>query len=130
MSLNRNKFAVLLLLALLQCFAPLLHVHVHGYSAASGLHIDGVDELLALNSGEPAFEAARDDATAIAMPAELRHKSTIELPEAGQAVLAAATRPHPVLALRLPPGAGVCAFPTAPPIHSQPFSRAPPPQLT
>ena len=130
MPLNRNNFAVLLLLALLQCFAPLLHAHVHGYSAASGLHLDGVDELLAVNSGEPAFEAAQDDAAAIAMPAELRHKSTIELPEAGQAGAAAAALPHPVLALRLARGAGVAAFPTAPPIYSQPFSRAPPPQLT
>ena len=129
MPLNRNKFAVLLLLALLQCFAPLLHAHVHGLAAAGRVHIDGVDELIAVNSGGPAFEAAQDDAAAIAMPAELRHRSTIVLPEIGQAILAAAALPHPAPALQPPAGAGVCAFCAAPPIYSQPFSRAPPAHL-
>lgn len=128
---SRNKFALLLLLALLQCFAPLLHAHVYGFSSASGVHIDGVDVLFAAHSGEPAFQVGPDDVPAIAMPQEFRHKDRLTLPDAGQTVLTAPAAPlaAALLQFQFPAPAALIAFPGGPPVYSQPFSRAPPPGL-
>lgn len=128
MSANRNKFVLLLLLALLQCFAPLLHAHAHGSSVVAGVHIDGVGDLLVADSGKPAFMEERVEAPAITMAQEYRKDSTIALPDVDQPVLAAPVSsltavsfPAPFLAASF-----VTLFPGGELVHSRPFSQAPP----
>ena len=83
MSPSRNRFVLIFLLTLLQCFAPLLHAHTHGSPVASGVHIYGVDELAVADSSKPAFTAERgESAPAIAMAQEYRQDSAIALPDA------------------------------------------------
>jgi len=125
---KRNKFVLLLLLALLQCFAPLLHAHTHGLSVGSGVHIDGVDELFAADSSKPAFMAERDDAPVIAMAQEYRQDNAIALPDVDQPVLAAPALPFSSVFSRLPflAAAVVTSPPGGPQIYSRPFSQAPP----
>jgi len=129
MSPSRNKFVLILLLALLQCFAPLLHAHTHGSSVASGVHIDGVDELAVADSSKPAFTAERgESAPAIAMAQEYRQNRIIALPDADQPVLAASALSFSSIFFQLPFLAAlfVSAPPGGPLIYSQPFSQAPP----
>lgn len=126
MSPSRNKFVLLLLLALLQCFAPLLHAHTHGSSVAGGLHIDGVGELVVADSGKSAFMAERVEAPAISMAQEYRKDSVIALPDDDQPalavpVLSAVSFQGPFLAASI-----VTSFPGGPLVHSRPFSQAPP----
>jgi len=129
MSPSRNNFVLILLLALLQCFAPLLHAHTHGSSVASGVHIDGVDELAIVDFNKPAFTAERGDgAPAIAMAQEYRQDSAIALPDADQAILAAPALSLNTVFFRVPFLAASIdsSFPGGPLVHSRPFSQAPP----
>ena len=132
MSTSRNKFVLLLLLALLQCFAPLLHAHTHahthGLSEASGVHIDGVDEMFAADSGTPVLTAERENSPAIAMAQEYRQDSTIALSDADQPVPAAPASSLSTAFFRLPFQAStvVTVLPGGPLIYSRPFSQAPP----
>lgn len=125
MSTSQNKFILLMLLALLQCFAPLLHAHTHGLSAASGVHIDGVNELLVADSGKPAFMVDREEAPAIAMAQEYRQDGAIALSDAEQPALI--TRFFATF-IRLPflAASVVVAFSGGPPLYSLPFAQAPP----
>ncbi len=131
MSSSRNKFVLLLLLALLQCFAPLLHAHAHGLSVANGVHLDGVDELFATDSGKPSLMAERDDAPTIVMVQEYRHDSTIALSDADQPVLVAPALFFSTHFFQLPSLAAsyVTTPPGGPLVYSRPFSQAPPPDL-
>lgn len=128
---NRKKFVLLLLLALLQCFAPLLHAHAHGSSLASGVHIDGVDEQVAVDSGKSVFMPERNNTPAIAMAQEYRQDGTIALTDADQPVLAAPVFSFSSISPPLPSlaTAVVTAFPGGPLVYSRPFSQAPPPHL-
>lgn len=129
MSPSRNKFVLIILLALLQCFAPLLHAHTHGSSVASGVHIDGMGELAIADSGQPAFTAERGhDAPAITMAQEYRQDSSIALPDGDLAVLAAPALSLFAVSFRTPFLAASIAtsFPGGPLLHSRPFSQAPP----
>lgn len=133
MSTSRNKFVLLLLLALLQCFAPLLHAHAHahGIGGASGMHLDGVDELLVAVSGKPAFLADRNDAPAIAMVQEYRQNRAISLHGVDQPVLAASALSVSTVFFQLPflATSVVTALPGGAPFYSRPFSQAPPAAL-
>lgn len=131
MSTSRNKFVLLLLLVLLQCFAPLLHAHTHGLSVASGVHIDGVDELLSASSGIPAFKAERNDGPAIAMEQEYRRVRADALHDANQPVLPTSAILFASVFLRLPflAVSFVTRPPRGPQIYSLPFSQAPPLKL-
>lgn len=125
---SRNKFVLLLLLALLQCFAPLLHAHAHGSAVVSGVHIDGMDELHAADSGTPVLTAERENSPAIAMAQEYRQDSTIALSGADQPVPAALASSLSTAFFRLPFLAStvVTVLPGGPLIYSRPFSQAPP----
>lgn len=131
MSTGRNKFVLLLMLALLQCFAPLLHAHTHGIGGASGVHLDGVSELLVADSGKPAFEADRSDAPAIAMVQEYRQNRSISLQGADQPVLASSALSSSTVFFQIPVLAASVSsvLPGGPPIYSRPFSQAPPAAL-
>ncbi|BCB27115.1 hypothetical protein SKTS_20010 [Sulfurimicrobium lacus] len=131
MSTSRNKFVLLLLLALLQCFAPLLHAHTHGIGGASGVHLDGVDELVVADSGKPAFMADRSDAPAIAMVQEYRQNRSISLHADDQPALAASALSFSTVFFQLPflAPSVVTTLPGGPLIYSRPFSQAPPAAL-
>jgi len=129
MSSSRNKFVLILLLALLQCFAPLLHAHTHASFATNGVHIDGMDELAVADSGKPAFtEEGGHDAPAITMAQEYRQDGTIALPDVDLAVLAAPALSLSTVFFRMPFLAVSLAtlLPGGPLVHSRPFSQAPP----
>lgn len=125
---SRIKFVLLLLLALLQCFAPLLHAHTHGLSVASGVHLDEVDELAVADSSKPLFTAERGEAPAIAMAQEYRQNRIIALPDIDQPVLAASALSFSSISFQLPFLAAlfVSASAGGPLIYSRPFSQAPP----
>jgi hypothetical protein len=131
MSASYKKVVALLLLALLQCFAPLLHAHVHGSSASAGVHIDGVDQLLDVNPGAPAFELAQDHGPAVVMPAEFRQERATPLPDDGQAQPAAAPSPRHIalLQLQFPPASSAASVLSVSAAYSRPFSHAPPPSI-
>lgn len=129
MSTNRNKFVLVILLALLQCFAPLLHAHAHGQSVAGGVHMHGdVDRLFAdtASPGTPNLLAERVDAPVVAMAREYRQDSAIALSDAD----------HPAPAISSPlssffqqPFLAVFVSPSLPCgllSYSRPFSQAPP----
>ncbi|MDP2782962.1 MAG: hypothetical protein Q8O38_00010 [Sulfurimicrobium sp.] len=134
MTPGRNRFLVLILLALLQCFAPLLHAHTHGISVEGKVHMHGEGEAPVLASpireysGLPSFVADRDESPVIAMAQEYRHDSTIALSDDPQPALTISSPEfslaRPILvepACIVPPG-GRCSY-------LSPFSQAPPPHL-
>lgn len=127
MSPSRNKFFLLLLLALLQCFAPLLHAHAHGLSMAGGVHLDGVEQLLVTDSGATSVMAERGDAPAIAMAREYRRDSIIAVLDAAQPVLATPLFSFPAAFFDLPLPVAIVITPPARPLnYSRPFPQAPP----
>lgn len=126
---SRNKFVLILLLALLQCFAPLLHAHTHGSPVAGGVHIDGVEELAVVDFSAPVFTAERGDfAPAIAMAQEYRQDSAIALSDADQPVLATPAFSLITVFFRTPLLAASIgtSFPGGPLVRSRPFPQAPP----
>lgn len=132
MSLGRNRFFLLVLLALLQCFAPLLHAHTHGIPATVGVHLHDLDGLYAANDrapDTPRLAAQRDDAPVIAMASELRQDCAIEVAHADQPAVPAhwlkpsAEAPLLVYPLSVSPPGGRCCY-------SHPFSQAPPSALS
>lgn len=132
MSLGRNRFFLLMLLALLQCFAPLLHAHTHGIPASAGVHLHDLDGLYAANGtapDTPLLTAQRDDAPVIAMASELRQDCAIELASADQPAAPAHWLkpsfevPSLVSPLSAPLPGGRCCY-------SHPFSQAPPSALS
>ena len=92
------------------------------------MHIDGVDELLAADSGTPVLTAERENSPAIAMAQEYRQDSTIALSDADQPVPAAPASSLSTAFFRLPFQAStvVTVLPGGPLIYSRPFSQAPP----
>lgn len=132
MTQSRNSFVLLFLLALLQCFAPLLHAHTHGQSGVSGVHMHGDVERLLENASSPVLPrliAERVDAPVIAMAQEYRQDSVMLLSDAGQPAPAISFPPRfssrqPVLAASV-----VLESPGGASPYSQPFSQAPPPAL-
>ncbi|MDO9190284.1 MAG: hypothetical protein Q8K43_00265 [Sulfurimicrobium sp.] len=93
MNSSRNRFFVLFLMALLQCFAPLLHAHAHGVSVEGKVHMHGEGKAAMLASLHrehpelPSFVAERDEAPVIAMAQEFRHDSSIALSDPPQLAL-------------------------------------------
>ncbi|PWB58071.1 MAG: hypothetical protein C3F18_03065 [Nitrosomonadales bacterium] len=134
MTSSRSRFLVLFLLALLQCFAPLLHAHAHGISVEGKVHMHGEGEAPLLASPvheHPAFQsfmADRDEAPVIAMAQEFRQDSTIALSGDPQPVLTvsspefSAVRPVPAGPACLVSPGGRCSY-------LSPFSQAPPSAL-
>jgi hypothetical protein len=134
MTPGRNRFIVLILLALLQCFAPLLHAHAHGISVEGKVHMHGEGEAPVLASsiheysGLPSFVADRDESPVIAMAQEYRHDSTIALSDDPRSALTnyspefSLVRPIPVETVCVVPPGGRCGY-------LSPFSQAPPPHL-
>lgn len=134
MTSSRNRFLVLFLLALLQCFAPLLHAHAHGISVEGKVHIHGEGEVPVLASpihehpALPSFMADHDEAPVIAMAQEFRQDSTIALSDVPQPALTLSSpefslaRPLPVEPACLVSPGGRCSY-------LSPFSQAPPSAL-
>ena len=128
---GRNRFLVLAFLALLQCFAPLLHAHAHGISVEGKVHMHGegkahVQSLLEHeHPGLPSFTADRDEAPVIAMAQEFRHEIIIALSNAPQPAIAMSVleilpaRPFRAEPVCLAPPGGHCSY-------LSPFSQAPP----
>lgn len=125
------RFPLLALLALLQCFAPLLHAHapdVHGAPAVAGVHLHDLDAWHAVDaavSDAPAFVADHGHGQVIAMVREFRQDGVMALADDGQpgapagipVAVAAVSRvlfPLPVS----PPG---CVS-----SHTRPYPQAPP----
>lgn len=132
MTQSRNSFVLILLLALLQCFAPLLHAHAHGQSGVSGVHLHaGIEwQLAGYSSSTTNLIAERVDAPVIAMVQEYRQDSAMLLSDADQpgptASPSTASFSSPsVLAIA---AAGI--FPDTSPLYLRPFSQAPPPALS
>lgn len=122
------RFPLLMLLALLQCFAPLLHAHAHDAPAVAGVHLhdlDGWRAADALASDAPAFMADHGHDQVIAMAREFRQDSVMALvdddqPGASSAVFVAGTAVFRVLRplSASPPG----CFSS----HIRPYPQAPP----
>jgi hypothetical protein len=128
MTPSRNSFVLILLLTLLQCFAPLLHAHTFGDAQGSGVHLYDVAEL---HSGEldgghtHALSAhAGDESPAIGMVQEYRQDSAMALSDAEQ--------PLPPLFPQVSSRSErflICFHAASPPgasSHLIPFSQAPP----
>lgn len=125
---SRNRFLVLILLSLLQCFAPLLHAHAHGVSVTGKVHLHGEGEarLPAHDHPElPSFTADRDEAPVIAMAQEFRHDNAMVLSGDPQTAVPLSfqefslTRPLPLGPARLVFAGGRCSY-------LSPFPQAPP----
>lgn len=131
MTSGRNRYFVLVFLALLQCFAPLLHAHAHGISVEGKVHIHGegkahVQSLLEHeHPGIPSFTVDRDEAPVIAMAQEFRHEIIMALSDAPQLAVKVSflefspARPARVEPVCLAPPGGQCSY-------LSPFSQAPP----
>ena len=65
-----KNFHIVLLLAFLQCFAPMLHAHAMGDSSGDGVHFHADDYALASTNvlpNQPAYEVCADEYPAIGM---------------------------------------------------------------
>lgn len=129
MTQSRNRFVLVFLLALLQCFAPLLHAHTHDQFVGGGVHMHGGVEwqLADSPSSTPYLIAERVDAHVIAMAQEYRQDSAMVLSDAdqpGQVISSSLSRfslsfsPAIIIAGRHSPG-GMSPY-------ARPFSQAPP----
>jgi hypothetical protein len=91
MNKNWKQSWAVLLLAFLQCFAPLLHAHPGGDSTSHGVHFHG--EMAAQGHAPEgagfSLSHAADDEAAIGVAQEFRHDYAIQVGEP----LALATRP-------------------------------------
>ena len=70
-----RNFYWVVLLAVLQCFAPLLHAHVTGHSQSSGIHFHADDDMLehvGTLAGMPEFKAAKTEYPAIGVAQEYK----------------------------------------------------------
>lgn len=134
MTSGRIRLLVLFVLALLQCFAPLLHAHAHGAAAEGRVHLHGESggHLLVPHSHEASvfssFLADHDEAPVIAMAQEFRHDSAIVLSGETPSGLTA-TFPEPPFVRMLPTEPTHLAFPGGSCAYLSPFSQAPPPVL-
>lgn len=132
MSLGRSRFFLLVLLALLQCLAPLLHAHTHGIPATAGVHLHDLDGLYAFDgmaSDTLSLAAQRDHAPVIAMARELRQDCAIELAGADQPA-APAHWLKPSFGVPLPAVPFSVSSPGGRCRYSHPFSQAPPSALS
>lgn len=131
MTPNRNTFVLIVLLALLQCFAPLLHAHTLGGGHDGGVHLYDVAELHSggFDSGNtPVFSAHGDESPAIGMAQEYRQDGAMLLFDVAQPVLLQS----PPLASRqesFPFHTHYAAPPGVSSGHFIPFPQAPPPAL-
>lgn len=125
------RFPLLVLLALLQCFAPLLHAHApdaHGAPAVAGVHLhdlDGWHAADALASDTPALVADHGHGQVIAMVREFRQDSVMALsdddqPDAPSVDFVAGTAVFRVL-FPLPASPPDCLS-----SHIRPYPQAPP----
>lgn len=129
---RRNRFVLLLLLTLLQCFAPLLHAHTLGLGQDGGVaHLHEVDDLHAdvLGGDHTVLEHAHaTESPAIGIAQEYREDHVLALNDAEPAVPASSFQ-FPLL-FRQPL---LEVFNAAPPgvsrPHTTPFSQAPPTNL-
>ena len=131
MTPSRNSFVLIILLTLLQCFAPLLHAHTLGVGQGGGVHLYEVAEFHSASfdaAHSHVLSAHGDESPAIGMAQEYRQDSAMLLSEAAQPLLVqfpqvssryerCLLNPHGAS----PPG-GCCS-------HFIPFSQAPPPVL-
>ncbi|MFN3397604.1 MAG: hypothetical protein ACK4ZS_03610 [Sulfurimicrobium sp.] len=105
----------------------MLHAHAHGLSMASGVHLDGVEQLLVKDSGATAVMAERGDVPAITMAREYRRDSIMAVLDAAQPVLATPIFSFPTAFFHLPLAAVIVITPSGRPLnYSRPFPQAPP----
>lgn len=128
MTPSRNSFVLILLLTLLQCFAPLLHAHTFGVGQGGGVHLYDVVELHSggLDAGHTqVLDAHGDESPAIGMAQEYRQDSAMVLSDVAQLALVQFPQISSRYGQSLPtahgasPPGGSCS-------HFIPFSQAPP----
>ena len=91
MSSSWLKFLVVLLVASLQCFAPLIHAHTHGVPANHDIHMHG-DEAGMIVDGAPSFHvvgAEQHHGPAIGVAKEFKRDYTLpsfDVPALGRLV--------------------------------------------
>lgn len=141
---NRLNFAVLFVLALLQCFVPLLHAHAHGLSVSHGVHWHDADSamhtLQAHPDDRPGMENEADDEPVITAAQEFRKDYPLQ-PDSASLSQPAADTDQPgianAFAVTVPASsAGTLYRITQPPSAvarfdlPRPFSHAPPSSLS
>lgn len=132
MTPTRTRFVLLILLTLLQCFAPLLHAHAFGVGHSGGVHLFDAAERHSAGldaAHTQVLSVYGDESPAIGMAQEYRQDSAMLLSDAAQPLLVQ----FPHISFRSErflldsPGAlpaGGCYR------HFIPFSQAPPQALT
>lgn len=126
---NRNSFVLIILLTLLQCFAPLLHAHTFGVGQDGGVHLYEVSKL---HSGDQhaahphVIDAHGDESPAIGMVQEYRQDSAILLSNAVQPLLLLQSPQISSQPEQLPLDPLYAAPPGGSSSHFIPFSQAPP----
>lgn len=125
---SRHSFVLVILLTLLQCFAPLLHAHAFELGRNAGVHLH---DSPGLHSAGPNTLAAHvlhtpgDESPAIGMAQEYRQDSAMALSDAAQLALVQFPQISSCYGQSLPvshgasPLGGCCS-------HFIPFSQAPP----
>ncbi|MBZ0105661.1 MAG: hypothetical protein K8H84_08515 [Sulfuricella denitrificans] len=131
MTPNRNTFVLIILLTLLQCFAPLLHAHTLGAGQGGGVHLYDVSRshvggMDAVHT--QVMSAFDDESPAIGMAHEYRQDSAMLLSDVAQPLL---LQSPPVSACheQFPLVSHDAALPGGSSGHFIPFSQAPPPAL-
>ncbi|MDP2827261.1 MAG: hypothetical protein Q8O37_01510 [Sulfuricellaceae bacterium] len=128
---NHSRFFILILLALLQCFAPLLHAHTHDVPATIGVHLhdlDGRHDLGLAAPDVPTFLADHGDVQVIAMVHEFRQDSSMEVVGADRPILPAYSLASGVTVSFLLESTPA-SLPWRPRPHVRPLSQAPPASL-
>jgi hypothetical protein len=125
-----NRFPLVVLLALLQCFAPLLHAHAHDMPAVAGVHLHDLDGLHAMDAvvpDVPTFVAdhGHGHGQVIATVREFRQDSMMALagdsPPGAQAEFFVAKTTASRLLLPF-----LVSLPGCIPSYSRPYPQAPP----